>query len=91
MVIYASIGGVRAVTITDIVQFIALVSFITLLTGTVVFHAGGLKTIWKKVSMIHPERLQIVEHPRFAIKSLHFISNTIGLTTLFLHHVYSVY
>lgn len=83
LTIYASVGGVRAVTMTDIIQFIALVLCITLMTGAVVYHAGGIKVIWEKVSASHPERLLVVEHPRFTLKSLYFLDNAAVVTTFF--------
>lgn len=84
MVVYASLGGVRAVTMTDIIQFVTLILCVTLIAGRVVYQIGGIKAFASQVSTLHPERLCIISHPRFPIKSFHFVSNALGLSNLFL-------
>ena len=56
LVVYASIGGIKSVTTTDIIQFIVLVVGLSLLANIVTYQAGGIKELFSKVPK---EKLQL--------------------------------
>lgn len=49
IIIYSSFGGIRAVTITDILQFTVFIILIPIIVSTVVNDAGGLVNIFKNI------------------------------------------
>ncbi len=56
LVIYASSGGIKSVTITDVVQFAIILVVVPLLANLITYQAGGIKTI---LSSLPAEKLQI--------------------------------
>ena len=58
-VIYAAQGGMRAVTITDIFQFVILVIVIPLIANVVVHEVGSVKELFRRVPA---DKLQIISH-----------------------------
>jgi len=79
MIIYSSIGGVRAVTLTDVIQFTVLFFGGMILLTVVLHQAGGLEMVFKKLASSFPDRLQVFGHPNFKLKSLHSITNFLCL------------
>ena len=60
--VYSSVGGIKAVTITDIFQFSILLIIMPIMTFLVIKHAGGIEYIF---SHVPEEKLHIAEHKRF--------------------------
>ena len=58
---YAAFGGMKAVTITDVLQFVVLVIVVPMITHVMMHEVGGIKALWSRVS---PEKLQIADHPK---------------------------
>ncbi|MBX9890632.1 MAG: HD domain-containing protein, partial [Amoebophilaceae bacterium] len=56
LVTYASMGGIKSVTITDVVQFIVIVVAIPLLANLVIHEVGGIKVL---LSKLPTEKLQL--------------------------------
>jgi len=56
LTIYTAKGGMRAVAITDVLQFAAIIAAIPLLAHLVVYQAGGIQTL---LSSIAQEKLQL--------------------------------
>ncbi|MGI2262086.1 hypothetical protein ACRRVA_02125 [Candidatus Cardinium hertigii] len=52
----------KAVTITDIVQFFIFIVAVSLITYNVVYHVGGIEALFIKVPS---ERFLIIDHERF--------------------------
>ncbi|CCM10322.1 Putative uncharacterized protein [Cardinium endosymbiont cEper1 of Encarsia pergandiella] len=61
-ILYTAIGGIKAVTITDIVQFFIFIVAVPLITYNVVYHIGGIEALFIKVPS---ERFLIIDHERF--------------------------
>ncbi len=57
LVIYTAKGGMRAVTTTDILQFIAIVVAIPLLAHLMIYQAGGIRAL---LSRVPSEKLQLL-------------------------------
>ncbi len=68
LVLYSSMGGIKSVAITDVLQFIALVVIISLITNKVTYDAGGIKAIFRKIALTNPEKLLFFSHPKFLQK-----------------------
>lgn len=83
LVMYASIGGIRAVTLTDLLQFASLSFFLLFFIGAIINQNGGLVSLFGKVHQLHPEKLLIVENPQFNIKSLKLLTNVFICIMLF--------
>ena len=62
MVLYAAFGGIRSVTITDIIQFSVLIVIVPLISGAATNHAGGIAEIF---ASIPAEKCLIWEHEKF--------------------------
>jgi Na+/proline symporter/signal transduction histidine kinase len=61
-VLYSSVGGIRSVVYTDVLQFFIILIVFPLLTGFIVYKAGGVKEIFLAL----PEnKLAILDHPKF--------------------------
>ena len=48
MLIYTAIGGIRAVVLTDVIQFITIAILLPIFTNALVNHIGGVQTILSK-------------------------------------------
>ena len=59
---YASFGGVKSVTITDIFQFIVFVIVIPLIANVAISEAGGIKELFRQVPA---DKLTIYKHEQF--------------------------
>jgi SSS family solute:Na+ symporter len=59
-VLYSSIGGIRSVVYTDVLQFLIILIVFPLLTGIVIYNVGGIEAVLKAVPK---EKLQIIDHP----------------------------
>ena len=70
---YSAYGGIKAVTSTDIFQFIALIIIIPFITGTAVEHAGGIKEVFNQLPT---EKLAILDHEKYLFYLTVFIMNT---------------
>jgi Na+/proline symporter len=59
LVIYSSIGGIKSVTITDVIQFIAVTIMIPLIAYVVLNKVGGVKSLVIKIPTQH---LNVLHH-----------------------------
>jgi Na+/proline symporter len=79
LIIYSSFGGIRAITITDILQFIIFIAAVSMICNIAIKEAGGLKVIFHKLP---PDKLSIVGNRRFS----HYLSgNIIWAFSLFVY------
>jgi Na+/proline symporter len=62
MVIYSTLGGIRTVTIMDVIKCVLLLIFIPILASVVTFKAGGFMYI---ISQTNDTRLLVFDHPDF--------------------------
>jgi len=62
IVIYSSFGGIRSVTMTDIIQFGILIVAIPLMAHMAIHHVGGFS---KLITMVPAEKFIIWGHPKF--------------------------
>lgn len=62
MIIYAALGGIKSVAITDVIQFSILIVVIPLIAKVGVNHVGGLSKLWNKIPA---EKLEIFGHEKF--------------------------
>ncbi len=60
-VIYTSSGGMKAVTITDVLQFVILVIVVPMIAHVVMNEAGGIKVLWGSIPIEH---LKITGHDK---------------------------
>ncbi|EEB76847.1 putative transporter, SSS family [marine gamma proteobacterium HTCC2148] len=51
---YSALGGMRAVIITDLVQFVLAMGMSVLLTVLAVSHLGGLEAMWGGLAQLYP-------------------------------------
>ncbi len=49
VVLYSSVGGMRSVAYTDVVQFIAILILLVVLSNLIVHRVGGIKSLFQKV------------------------------------------
>ncbi|MGI9288415.1 MAG: sodium:solute symporter family protein [Pseudomonadales bacterium] len=52
---YSALGGLRAVIITDLVQFFLAMTMSFLLTWFAVQHVGGLESMWSQLAELYPQ------------------------------------
>ena len=52
---YATLGGLRAVMITDLVQFVLAMSMSILVAYLAVQHIGGLESMWTELGELYPD------------------------------------
>ena len=69
-ILYTAIGGIKAVTLTDIIQFFLLMVAVPLVTYKVVYHVGGIEALFHKVPS---EKFLLLEHERFYRYMIYFI------------------
>jgi len=60
LVLYAARGGMKAVAITDVLQFIAILVFVPLVAYVVLYHVGGIKNLF---SQVPAETFDVLHHP----------------------------
>ncbi len=53
-VFYSTLGGVRAVIVTDLFQFVLAMSMSILLAWMAVAHIGGLESTWNQLAELYP-------------------------------------
>lgn len=58
---YASMGGMKAVTITDVLQFVVLVIVVPMIANVMINEVGSIKELFSRVPA---EKLQIAGHPK---------------------------
>ncbi|WP_223245673.1 sodium:solute symporter family protein [Cardinium endosymbiont of Bemisia tabaci] len=68
--LYTSIGGIKAVTITDMVQFFIFIVAVPLITYHVVYHVGSIEALFTKVPS---EKFLILGHERFYRYTIYFM------------------
>jgi Na+/proline symporter/signal transduction histidine kinase len=61
-VLYSSVGGIRSVVYTDVLQFLIILVVFPILTGIVIYNAGGIDEV---LTAVPKEKLQIIDHPDF--------------------------
>ncbi|MEL6152629.1 MAG: hypothetical protein AAFQ78_01240, partial [Bacteroidota bacterium] len=71
---YVAVGGIRAVTATDIFQFLILIIIFPIICSIAVKHVGGLATLFAKVPQ---EKLLIRGHEQFYLHLTLFL--TLGI------------
>lgn len=69
-ILYTSIGGIKAVTITDMVQFFIFIVAVPLITYHVVYHIGGIEALFLKLPS---EKFVILGHERFYRYTIYFV------------------
>ena len=62
LVAYASFGGVKSVTITDVLQFIVFVIVIPLIANLAISEVGGIKAL---LNQLPADKLTVVAHEQF--------------------------
>jgi Na+/proline symporter len=70
IILYSSIGGIRAITLTDIIQFLTLIVAIPLLATKVAEAAGGIQHVFQ---YIPAEKLIIWNHKKQAYYWMSFV------------------
>lgn len=60
LVLYAARGGMKAVAITDVLQFIAILVFVPLVAYVVLYQVGGIKSLF---SQVPATALDVLHHP----------------------------
>ena len=60
LVLYAARGGMKAVAITDVLQFIAILVFVPLVAYVVLYQVGGIKQLF---SQVPTTALDVLHHP----------------------------
>lgn len=60
---YIAPGGIKSVTITDVLQFVVVAIFIPLVAYVAVSHIGGIAAVF---SQVPTECLAVVNHPKFS-------------------------
>jgi SSS family solute:Na+ symporter len=61
-VAYSSIGGIRGVVYTDVLQFFIVLIVFPLLLGLLIYKVGGLNPVFTQLPV---EKTQILDHPNF--------------------------
>ena len=74
MIIYASLGGIKSVAITDVIQFSLLIVVVPLIAKVGVNHVGGFSKLWDKIPA---EKLKIFGHEKFTYYFVLFLIWTI--------------
>jgi Na+/proline symporter len=62
LIVYSSIGGIKSITITDIIQFVILIIVVPLIANVITKEAGGVKEVFFRIPK---EKLIIFEHKKF--------------------------
>lgn len=62
LIIYSSFGGIKSVTITDVIQFAILIVIIPLIANIAVTKIGGVEELYNKIPS---EKFSVFDHPRF--------------------------
>lgn len=65
VVIYSSKGGIRGVTITDMLQFFTLIIVIITIAGKIVNELGGLQAFYDKINIIDKSKISIIDNPKY--------------------------
>ena len=60
LILYASRGGVKSVTITDVFQFIVFVIVIPVIANLAISKAGGIQEMFLNISKLLPDKLEAV-------------------------------
>lgn len=61
-VFYSALGGMRAVAITDVLQFIVLTTVVPIIAGFAIERAGGITDLWHQIPA---DKWVVLQHPRF--------------------------
>lgn len=81
-ILYASRGGIRSVSLTDVIQFVALIIVIAIMTNGLIVKIDGIQSIFKQLHAIKPQNFAITSHPSFKEYLFVGISNAIGIHLL---------
>ncbi len=65
IVIYSSFGGIRAITLTDTLQFFTLTIVIIAILGKVIHDLGGIHLFYKKICIIDKSKISIISNQRY--------------------------
>ncbi len=69
LVAYTSFGGIKSVTITDVLEFIILIVVMPIIANIIVSKAGGISTLFTNLP---PAKLQILGHEKLIYYSILF-------------------
>jgi Na+/proline symporter len=58
-VLYSSVGGIRSVVYTDVIQFFIILIVFPILTGVVIYKSGGIDSI---LTALPAEKLKVMDH-----------------------------
>ena len=61
IILYSSMGGIRSITVTDVIQFVVLIVAIPLLANVVTKEAGGIKHVFSQIPV---EKLTVLGHKK---------------------------
>jgi SSS family solute:Na+ symporter len=59
---YSSLGGIRGVIYTDVLQFVLILCIFPILVGVIFFNTGGVASI---INSLPAEKLKVFNHPDF--------------------------
>ena len=79
LVLYATRGGIHSVAVTDIIQFIALIIIVGVISKVLIVKLDGVQAIFAKVHEKYPQHFQIIGHPDLKENLLIGISNALGV------------
>lgn len=63
LVLYTALGGIKSVTLTDVLQFIVFVVVVPIMAHVVILEVGGIKTL---LTQVPPDKLTVWGHERFS-------------------------
>jgi SSS family solute:Na+ symporter len=62
LIIYSSMGGIRGVVYTDVIQFFIILVVFPILVGIIVYNIGGLEMVFTNLP---PDKTMVLSHPDF--------------------------
>ena len=79
LVLYATRGGIHSVAMTDIIQFIALIIVVGVVSNVLILKLDGVQAIFATVHEKYPQHFQIIGHPDLKENLFIGISNALGV------------
>ncbi|MEM7361567.1 MAG: ATP-binding protein [Bacteroidota bacterium] len=68
VVLYSTLGGMRAVSYTDVLQFVMVLIVLLWLAQKSVSEVGGIKQLFQRISEEHTVKLAFLDHPHFSMQ-----------------------
>jgi solute:Na+ symporter, SSS family len=75
---YSTMGGLRAVIVTDMVQFVLAMGMSIGLTWMAVVHVGGLEQMWAKLATLYPDPGGAVEMAKSAAGEVYLPASNVS-------------